>query len=93
MVSVLWLVKIRADFGSAQNIQLFHGLFAKTELLALAGVDLSSSSVKKETEVELGRPLQFCVTFALCPSELTAVEQFLHLFIGNCFFTVSYGLY
>ena len=32
-------VKIRADFGSAQNIQLLHGFFASTELLALAGVD------------------------------------------------------
>ena len=32
-------VKIRADFGSARNIQLLHGLFASTELLALAGVD------------------------------------------------------
>ena len=28
--------------------------------------------------------------FALCPSEPTAVEQFLHLFIGNRFLTVSY---
>ena len=34
-----WLVKIRADFGSAQNIQLLDGLVARTELLALAGVD------------------------------------------------------
>ena len=34
-----WLVKIRADFGSAQNIQLRHGIFARIELLALAGVD------------------------------------------------------
>ena len=42
-----WLVKIRADFGSAQNIQLFHGFFARTDLLALAGVD----------SLVLGRPL------------------------------------
>ena len=34
-----WLVKIRADFGSAQNIQLVHGFVARTELLALAGVE------------------------------------------------------
>ena len=34
-----WLVKSRADFGSAQHIQFFHGFFARTELLALAGVD------------------------------------------------------
>ena len=34
-----WLVKIRADFGSAQNIQLVHAFFARTELLALAGVE------------------------------------------------------
>ena len=34
-----WLVNIQADFGSAQNVQLFHGFFARTELLALAGVD------------------------------------------------------
>ena len=34
-----WLVKIRADFGSAQNIQLLHGFFARTELLALTSVD------------------------------------------------------
>ena len=32
-------VKISADFGSAQNIQLLHGFFTSTELLALAGVD------------------------------------------------------
>ena len=32
-------VKIRADFGSAQNIHLLHGFFANTESLALAGVD------------------------------------------------------
>ena len=32
-------VKIQADFGRAQNIQLLHGFFASTELLALAGVD------------------------------------------------------
>ena len=32
-------LKIRADFGSAQNIQLLYGFFASTDLLALAGVD------------------------------------------------------
>ena len=32
-------VKIRADFGSAENIQLLHEFFASTELLAVAGVD------------------------------------------------------
>ena len=32
-----WLVKIRADFGSAQNIQHLHGVFAGTELVELAG--------------------------------------------------------
>ena len=32
-------LKIRADFSSAQNIQLLHGFFASTELLVLAGVD------------------------------------------------------
>ena len=35
----LWLVKVRADFGSAQNIQLLDRFFARTELLALAGVE------------------------------------------------------
>ena len=34
-----WPVKIRTDFGSAQNAQLLDGFFARTELLALAGVD------------------------------------------------------
>ena len=34
-----WLVNIRADFASPQNIQLLHGFFARTELLALAGID------------------------------------------------------
>ena len=33
-----WLVKIRANFGSAQNIQHLHGVFARTELLELAGI-------------------------------------------------------
>ena len=34
-----WLVNIQADFGSAQNIQLLHGFFARPELLMLAKVD------------------------------------------------------
>ena len=34
-----WLVKIRADFGLAPNTQLLVRFFARTELLALAGVD------------------------------------------------------
>ena len=38
MVLRAWLVKIRADFGSAQNIQHLHRVFARTELLELAGV-------------------------------------------------------
>ena len=40
---------------------------------------LSSSSAEKETEVKLGRPLRLCESFGLCPSELAAFEQFLHL--------------
>ena len=35
----LWLVKIRAGNGSAQNTQFLDGFFAKKELFALAGVD------------------------------------------------------
>ena len=49
-----WLLRFGADFGSAQNIQLLHGFFATTELMALPGVD---SLVDKDTEVKLGRPL------------------------------------
>ena len=70
-------------FGSAhQNSQLVDGFFPRTD-----------PSAKKETVVKIGRPLAFFGISALCPSELTAVEQFLHLFIGNWFLTVSYGLY
>ena len=57
MVLRVCMLKIWADFGSAQNIQLSHGFFARTELLALAGVVPLSSSSEKETEVKLGRPL------------------------------------
>ena len=40
LVSESWLEKILADLGSAQNTQLLHGFsVAKTELLALAGLD------------------------------------------------------
>ena len=38
-ITLGWPVKIRTDFGSAQNAQLLDGFFARTELLALAGVD------------------------------------------------------
>ena len=34
-----WLVKNRAEFGSVQNTRLLERFFARTELLALAGVD------------------------------------------------------
>ena len=34
-----WLVKNRADFGSAQTTKLLEGFFARTVLLSLAGVD------------------------------------------------------
>ena len=81
-------------FGSAhQNSQLVDGFFSTRDLLALAGVESLSPSAKKETEVKRGRPLAFFGISALCPSELTAVEQFLRLFIGNWYLTVSYGLY
>ena len=86
---------IRRVCSGQQNTQLLDGFFARTELLALAGVEsLVLVGQRKETEVKLdGRPLQLCGIFALCPSELSAVEQFLHLFIGNWWLTVSYGVY
>ena len=46
-----WLAKNLADCGSAQNTQLLEGFFARTELLALADVNFSSPSAKKEIEV------------------------------------------
>ena len=72
-----------------QNNQLLDGVFTRTELLALAGVE----SLVLVGEKGVGRPLKFCGIFALCPSELTAVEQFLHLFIGNWSVAFSYGLF
>ena len=52
-----WLVRIRADLGSAQNIQLL-GFFAKTELLALAGADfLVLVGQKRDRSGKLGRRL------------------------------------
>ena len=45
--------------------------------MALAGVDSRVLVGQNETEVKLRRPLEFCGSFALYPSELTAVEQFL----------------
>ena len=54
MVLRAWLVKIRADFGSAQNIQHLHGVFARTELLELAGV---FGRKRDRGLVKLGRPL------------------------------------
>ena len=35
----LWLVKNRADFGSAQNTHFLQGFFARKNFLALAGAD------------------------------------------------------
>ena len=49
--------KVRADFGSAPNIQLPHGFFARTELLALAGVDSLVLVGRKRDRGKLGRPL------------------------------------
>ena len=43
-------------FGSAhQNIQLLDGFFARTEYLALAGLESLVLVGQKETEVKLGR--------------------------------------
>ena len=52
-----WLIKNRADFSLAENIQLLHGVFAKTELFS--GVSWRCFShprqpSEKETEVKLG---------------------------------------
>ena len=57
MVLRVCMVKIWADFGSAQNIQLPHGFFARTELLALAGVDSLVLVGRKRDRGKLGRPL------------------------------------
>ena len=46
-----WLAKNLADCGSAQNTQLLEGFFARTEFLALADINFSSPSAKKEIEV------------------------------------------
>ena len=76
--------------GSAQNIELLHGFFARTELLALVGVD-SLVLVGRKRDRGKTRTSSTVVVrnFAYCPSEPTAVEQFLHLFIGSLFLTVS----
>ena len=58
--------------------------------MALAGVDSRVLVGQKETEVKLRRPLEFCGSFALYPSKLTAVEQFLHWkLVSNRFFMGS----
>ena len=59
--------------------------FPKDRIAVVSSVALilSTLSAKKETEVKLGRPLQLCGIFALCPSEVIAVEQSLRLFIEN----------
>ena len=76
-------------FGSAhQNTQLLDGFFRKDRIV---GVSWCWSVVFNGQKRDWGRPLYFCGIFALCPSELTAVEEFLHLFIGNWFLTVFYG--
>ena len=52
-----WLIKNRADFSLAENIQLLHGFFARTELFS--GVSWRCFSRprqpgEKNTEVKLG---------------------------------------
>ena len=52
-----WLIKNRADFSLAENIQLPHGFFARTELFS--GVSWRCFSRprqpgEKETELKLG---------------------------------------
>ena len=57
MVLCAWLVKIRTNFGLAQNMQHLHGVLARTELLELAGVYWLVLVGRKETKVKLGRPM------------------------------------
>ena len=66
-------------------------IFDKDRKVGVSCGWFSSSSAKKETELKLGRSLLLCGIFALCSSELSAIEQFLHLFFGNWFLIVSYG--
>ena len=62
-----WLVKIWADFSSAQNTQLLDGFFRTVELLALAGVDsLVLVGQKRDRGIKLGCPLCCAGVFALC---------------------------
>ena len=58
----LWLVKNRADFGSAQNTQLLEGFFARKKLLALAGADsLVLVHVFPKRDGGKIRSFQFCI--------------------------------
>ena len=75
-------VKNRTDFGSAQNTQLLEVFFARTELLALPGVDSLSFLVGQKKK---GKPRSssvgvrdFCSLPAAGPSSPVA-EQFKHL--------------
>ena len=71
MVFRAWLVKIRTDFGSAQNSQLLDGFPERTELLRLAGVDYLVLVDQKRERCSCAGSC-----FALCPSELAPVERF-----------------
>ena len=78
-----WLGNIRADFGSAQNIQLLYGFFARTELLALAGVD---SLVLFERKRNRGKTRSysavvrdFCSLFVRAHRRCQTVSQFICL--------------
>ena len=73
----------RLRFSS--NYSTHRGIFARTELLALAGVD---SLVLVGQNRDRGKTRSFSIAvrdFALCRSELVAVGQFLHLLIGDWF--------
>ena len=48
---------MQRTWADAIQLKILEGLFARTELLALANVNFSSSSAQKETEVKLGRVL------------------------------------
>ena len=61
--------------------------FVRTELLAWI---LTSTKQIDRGKTRSSSVVVRAGIFALCPSEPTNGEQFLHLFIGNWFLTVSY---
>ena len=74
-----WLVLSRAEFGSAQNSQLIEEFFARTELLASAGVYKSFVFVGQKKKPRYNHVVLCSCAGVLLLAVPSSPRQFLHL--------------